>query len=62
MKLTWIQWTGGIETRDDGYTIYKDIRFVMLKHPNGRLQKFRTAGQAKRSADKQEQGGQNYET
>ena len=33
MKLAWIKWAGGIETRDDGYTIYHDLRFATLRSP-----------------------------
>jgi len=49
MKLLWVKWAGGIETRGDGYTIYHDLRFAMLKHPDGRLEKFNTVEDAKRS-------------
>lgn len=49
MKLLWIKWAGGIETHDDGYTIYHDFRFAILRHPDGRLEKFVTAEDAKRS-------------
>ncbi len=51
MKLLWVKWAGGIETRDDGYTIYHDPRFAMLRHPDGRLEKFATAEDAKRSVE-----------
>jgi hypothetical protein len=52
MELLWIKWAGGIETRDDGYTIYHDIRFAMLRSPNGVMQKFRSVEDAKRSVRK----------
>lgn len=52
MKLAWIRWAGGIETRDDGYVIYHDPRFVMLRRPGSEtLEKFRTSEDAKRSID-----------
>jgi hypothetical protein len=47
----WIRWQGGIEIRNDGFTIYHDPRFVMLRTPDGRLKKFRTPTEAKRNAD-----------
>ena len=53
MKTTlWIKWAGGIETREDGWTIYHDTRWAMLRHPDGTLTKHRTPQDAKREADK----------
>jgi len=52
MKLAWIKWAGGIETRDDGYVIYHDPRFAMLKRPGSdKLEKFRTAELAKKAVE-----------
>lgn len=48
MKLAWIQWAGGIETRDDGFTIYHDPRWAMVRHPDGRLERHVTIEIAKR--------------
>jgi hypothetical protein len=48
MKQAWIRWAGGIETRDDGYTIYHDPRWAMVRYPDGRLEKHATAEIAKR--------------
>lgn len=53
MKLLWIRWAGGIETRDDGWTIYHDPRWAMLRHPDGSLSKYRTPNEARRTADEQ---------
>jgi hypothetical protein len=52
MKLAWIKWAGGIETRDDGFMIYHDPRFALLRSPDGTLMKFRTAEEAKREAER----------
>jgi len=51
MKLIWVRWAGGDETRDDGFTIYHDPRFATLRFPDGKLQKFRTAEQAKKAVE-----------
>lgn len=50
MKLKWIEWAGGILTRDDGYTIYKDLRFAMLREPSGTVTRCRDVNDAKRRA------------
>lgn len=55
-QLLWIVWSGGIETRDDGWVIYHNVGFSMLKHPNGALTKHRTPQEAKR-ATIENQGG-----
>src|SRR4030042_930076 len=48
-KLAWIKWAGGIETRDDGYTIYHNIGFVILCGPGIDVPtKCRSAEEAKR--------------
>jgi hypothetical protein len=49
MNMIWIKWAGGIETRDDGFTIYHDLRFAILRYPDGTMKRFRTAEDAKRS-------------
>ena len=51
MKLLWIAWAGGIETRDDGWTIYRDVRWAILRSPDGQISKHRTAGEAKKTAE-----------
>lgn len=51
MKLLWIKWANGIETRDDGFAIYHDVRFTMLKQPDGKVKKFQTVTEAKKAAD-----------
>jgi hypothetical protein len=51
MKMIWIKWCGGIETRDDGYTIYHDPRWAILRCPDGTLQKYPTAEAAKRAVE-----------
>ena len=51
MKLAWIKWADGTLTRDDGYTIYVDYRWAILKTPAGEKIKFRTAEEAKRSIE-----------
>lgn len=52
MKKAWIKWAGGIETRDDGFTIYHDPRFALLRYPDGKLEKYTTAENAKRAVEK----------
>ena len=52
MKLAWIRWADGIETRNDGFTIYHDPRFAILRRPDGSLEKFSTAEIAKRAVEK----------
>lgn len=52
MKLAWIKWAGGDETRDDGYTIYHDPRYALLRSPDGTLEKFITAEEAKREVER----------
>jgi hypothetical protein len=52
MKQAWIRWAGGIETRDDGYTIYHDLRFALLRSPDGSLEKFITSEEAKREVER----------
>jgi len=53
MKKIWVRWAGGIETRDDGYTIYHNPGFAMLSYPEkGKIEKFPTAEAAKREVDK----------
>lgn len=51
MKQAWIRWSGGVETRDDGFTIYHDPRFALLRFPDGKLEKHITAEAAKRSVE-----------
>ncbi len=51
MKLLWIKWSGDDETRDDGFTIYRDTRWTILKHPDGHLTKHSTPTEAKNKAD-----------
>lgn len=50
MKLAWVEWAGGILTRDDGYRIYKDLRWAILVRPNGERVKCRTVNEAKEKA------------
>lgn len=60
MRQAWIKWAGGIETRDDGFTIYHDPRYALLRYPDGRLEKYLTAEAAKRSVDeKRKEDGKN---
>ena len=54
-KTLWIRWAGGIETRDDGYTIYHNIGFCMMRFPDGRLEKFITPNEAKKVVDRKEE-------
>lgn len=49
--MLWIRFADGIEMRDDGYTIYQDYRFYILRNPSGVLRKFRTITEAKKFAD-----------
>ena len=51
MTLAWIRYAGGIEKRDDGWTIYHDPRYTQLRSPEGVLTKYRTETEAKRAAD-----------
>lgn len=51
MILAWIKWAGGIETRDDGWTVYHDPRFCLLRSPQGVLTKHHTITEAKKHAD-----------
>jgi (2Fe-2S) ferredoxin len=62
MKLTWIRWAESIETRDDGFTIYHDLRFVLLRYPDGKLEKYITTEAAKRFVDSLEIKGQFIDT
>lgn len=54
MEMAWIKWAEGIETRDDGFTIYHDPRFALLRYPDGKLEKYITAEVAKRSIEDRE--------
>lgn len=51
MKLAWIKWAGGIETRDDGYVVYHNLKAAILRSPNGKLENFITVEAAKREVD-----------
>ena len=55
MKLLWIRWAGGIETRDDGYTIYHNPGYALLRRPGSdKLEKFITVEDAKRAVEEKE--------
>ena len=59
MKPKWILFQNGIEMLNgkypgDGYTIYHDIGFVILRKPDKTLEKFRSTEQAKRYVDELE--------
>jgi hypothetical protein len=56
MRLIWVKWEDGTETRDDGIAIYHDRRFAMLRFPDGRLEKYPTAEVAKRALEEIERG------
>ena len=51
MKLAWIRWQGGIETRDDGFKIYPAGLRVLLVFPDKKRVFFETRELAKRFAD-----------
>ena len=51
MQPKWIRWSGGVETRDDGWVIYHDLRWTILKHPNEKLTKHQTPTEAKKVVD-----------
>lgn len=55
MKKLWVRWYGGLETRDDGFTIYHDPRFAMLRYPDGRMEKHPTPEAAKRAVAKEDE-------
>ena len=51
MKLAWVKWSGGIETRDDGYVLYHNLKSAILRSPDGKLENFITIEAAKREVD-----------